>query len=422
MIRDTQREVDVVIIGAGPAGSTAAALLAERGWNVRVIEKSYFPRYHVGESLIPYCWFTLNRLGVTEKLNQIGFTRKHSVQFVRPDGKLSAPFYFRQHREHPSSSTWQVYRARFDRMLVDNAMAKGAVVRFGTLAKALIEEDGQAVGVEVESAQRGRESIRARLVIDASGRDMFTISRKDWRTRDPKLNKISIWTYYKSAMRDPGIDEGATTVASVPDKGWFWYIPLMGDVVSVGLVAERDYLYREGVKDPAKVFAREIEQNQWIKQHVGVGRQVGRFWVTGDYCYRARHCASDGLLLIGDAFAFLDPVFSSGVLLALKSGEFGADAADAALIAGDTSSAAFADYGRTMCEGIEAMRKLVYAFYDRAFSFGKVIRAHPDVLGDLTDCLIGDLFGDFQKLNAALAEFAELPVPLEYGKAEVTQA
>ncbi len=415
-------QADVIVIGGGPAGATSAALLAERGWRVVVLEKDRFPRYHVGESLVPFCWYTLNRLGVTPKLNAAGFTKKFSVQFVRPDGRVSEPFYFHSHRDHPSSQTWQVYRSAFDKILLDNAADRGADVRELTQARSLIEDAGRVIGLTAQTAAGERYELRAPLTIDASGRDMFAINRNDWRVRDPKLNKISIWTYFKGAMRDPGIDAGATTVASVPDKGWFWYIPLRGDVVSVGLVADRAYLHRDGVKDPRAVFEREVKSNAWIEDHLGAGRQVGKFYVTGDYSYRAKHCAADGLLLVGDAFAFLDPVFSSGVLLALKSGELGADAADRALAAGDTAAAAFADYGQTVCSGIEAMRNLVYAFYDHDFSFGKVVKAHPHVHGDLTDCLIGDLFRDFGELYDAVGRFAALPAPLAHGRAKTADA
>jgi flavin-dependent dehydrogenase len=165
-------------------------------------------------------------------------------------------------------------------------------------------------------------------------------------------------------------------------------------------------------------MAREIGRNAWIKDHLSVGEQFGEFWVTSEFSYRSKYCAADGLLLAGDAFAFLDPVFSSGVFLALKSGELAADAVDAALTAGDTSATRFAEYGETLCRGIENMRKLVYAFYDENFSFGKMIKAYPDQRGRLTDSLIGDLFElDFTDLHAAMAEFAEIPAPLPHGRA-----
>ena len=198
-------------------------------------------------------------------------------------------------------------------------------------------------------------------------------------------------------------------------RGWFWYIPLKDDILSVGVVAEKDYLFSDS-KDPAQILAREIERNAWIKEHLAEGTQFGEYWVTAEFSYRSKHPAGDGLVLAGDAFAFLDPVFSSGVFLALKSGELAADAIDAALTAGDTSAARFESYGATLCRGIENMRKLVYAFYDDGFSFGKMIKAHPTQRGRLTDCLIGDLFElDFTDLHRAMREFAELPSELAYG-------
>jgi flavin-dependent dehydrogenase len=230
------------------------------------------------------------------------------------------------------------------------------------------------------------------------------------------LNKIAIWTLFKGAKRDEGLDEGATTVAYLDGRGWFWNIPLRNNIVSSGIVAERDYLYRD-TRDPKEIYEREIEENSWIREHLTPGEQFGEFWVTGEYSYRAEHCAADGVLLVGDAFAFLDPVFSSGVFLALKSGEMAADAVDAALAKGTNSSAEFAEYGEKLCEMIEVMRKLVYAFYDKDFSFGKLIRKHKDIRPKLTDCLIGDLDGkDYSDLEAAMRDFAELPDPLPHGR------
>jgi flavin-dependent dehydrogenase len=232
--------------------------------------------------------------------------------------------------------------------------------------------------------------------------------------RDPELNKIAIWTYYRGATLDPGLDAGATTVAYLPEKGWFWYIPLPEDLVSVGVVAERDYLYRDTRELPC-IFQREVGNNRWIEEHLASGRQTGPYWVTGEFSYRAKYCAADGMILAGDAFAFLDPVFSSGVFLALRSGELAADAVDAALSAGDFSAAQFREYGEHICRGIEAMRKLVYAFYDHEFSFRDFVKKFPELRGDLTDCLIGNLFRDFEPLYAGVAQFAALPEALPHG-------
>ncbi len=410
-------QFDVIIIGAGPAGTTAAALLAEKGRNVLVIEKEKFPRYHIGESLMPFCWFTLDRLGVLGEMERIAYTKKHSVQFVTADGRQSQPFYFFQHYDHPSATTWQVERSEFDMMLLKNARAKGAEVREQTRVTRTIKDDsGRTVGVEAVGPDGAAYEVFAPMTIDCSGREQVATAKEGWRLKDPMLNKLSIWTYFRSAKRDPGIDEGNTTVAYLPERGWFWYIPLKNDIVSVGIVAEKNYLFSES-KDPAEIMCREIGRNVWIKDHLSTGQQFGEYWVTSEFSYRSKYCAADGLVLAGDAFAFLDPVFSSGVYLALKSGEMAADAVDAALTAGDTSAGRFADYGDKMCLGIENMRKLVYAFYDPEFSFGKVIKSRPHLRGDLTDCLIGDLFEKgYEELFGAVGEFAELPEPLTHGR------
>lgn len=411
----SQDVYDVIVIGGGPAGSTAASLLAEKGRRVLVLEKEKFPRYHVGESLIPFTYFTLDRLGVLPTMRASHFPKKYSVQFVKQDGQISAPFYFFQHLKHEASCTWQVVRGEFDQMLLDHARARGARVLEETLARELVRDDrGRVIGVRAST--RGGELVehRAAVTIDASGRDAFAMVRAGWRQRDPQLNKVAVWTYYRGARRDEGLDEGATTVAYLPGKGWFWYIPLPDDVVSVGIVAERAYLQRT-TTDPEAIFQAEIQNNAWIRDHVSSGRVIEPYRVTSEYSYRSRHCAADGLVLVGDAFAFLDPVFSSGVFLALRSGELAADAVDEALRDGDVSAARFEAYGRHLCQGIEAMRKLVYAFYDADFSFKEAMVKHPDCRGPLTDCLIGNLFKDLSPLFAALSDFAALPAELDYG-------
>ena len=417
MISHLSYDCDVIIIGAGPAGTSAATILAEeKGKKVIVLEKEHFPRYHVGESLIPHCYDTIERLGMVDKLNEHGFQSKRSVQFVNQDGQLSAPFYFEKHSNHPRTRTWQVDRETFDTMLMERAREAGAEVREGVKVIGFLEEDGFVVGVKAEGDDGSRYELRAPVTMDASGRDALFQRKKKWRKRDPKLNKIAIWTNYKGAKRDPGIDEGATTVAYVEGKGWFWNIPLKDDIVSTGIVAERDYLYRDG-RDLKEIYDREIKNNKWVEEHLSEGEQVGEYWVAGEYSYRAEHCATDGLILIGDAFAFLDPVFSSGVYLALTSGSMGADAVANALDQKDTSAAQFQPYGERLCAGIEWMRKLVYAFYDQDFSFKDVVMKYGEIHHDLTDCLIGDLMDkDYTELFERVGEFAELPENLPHGK------
>ena len=411
----SQTSYDVIIIGAGPAGCTAATLLAKKGRRVLLLEKEKMPRYHIGESLMPFCWFTLEKLGVLEEMKKHDFVQKLSVQFVNQDGKQSRPFYFFQHNDHPSSYTWQVERADFDMMLYRNAKACGVDAKDETkVLRVLKSEEGSVCGVVARHHEGTEQEYLAPMTIDCSGRDAFWMSKNQWRQRDPELKKVAIWTYYKGAKRDEGLAAGSTTVAYIPNKGWFWYIPLRNGVTSVGVVAERDYLFRDG-RDPAEIMAREAEENVWIKDHLSTGEQFGEYWVTGEYSYRAQHCAADGIVLAGDAFVFLDPVFSSGVFLAFKSGEAVAEAVDAALCKGVYTADQFDEYGEMLCKHVETMRKIVYAFYQEEFSFGGLIKTQPEVRGRLTDCLIGDVSQDFSELFDAAAMIAELPEPLEYG-------
>lgn len=411
-----KKHYDAIVVGAGPAGSTTGALLAEKGHDVLIVEKEKFPRYHVGESLMPFCYFPLERLGLVDTLMESANPRKYCVQFVRQDGFLSQPFYFFQHFDHPSSTTWQVWRSDFDKMILDKARSNGAVVMEETKAKGLIKNGERVEGIKVESKEMGLLELHAPIVIDASGRDCFAAHKENWMVRDPELKKIALWTYYKGAKRDPGLDEGATTVAYLPDKGWFWYIPLSGDMVSVGIVAERDYLFNGSTKDHNEIFQREVQNNQWIKEHLAEAEQTGEYRITGEYSYRNRYCASEGLVLAGDALGFLDPVFSSGVFLALKSGVMLADEIDLALKAGDLSAKSFERYGKMMQSSIETMRKIVYAFYDKDFSFGDLAKRGEHLRAALTDCLIGNVEdNEFRELFDAMSDLAELPEPIEHG-------
>lgn len=406
---------DSIIVGGGPAGASAACLLAQEGRKVLVLEKDAFPRYHIGESMIPYCWHPLERIGMNEKLAQSGFTKKHSVQFVSPDGDASVPFYFSKHMDHPSAQTWQVERGVFDRMLLCHAAQSGATVRKEVTVKEILTEDGVTVGVRAEMPDGRLKEFRAPITIDATGRDALAQSRNKWRRNDPVLKKIALWTYVKGAKRDEGLDEGATTVAYVEHKNWFWWIPLSNDIVSVGIVGDKDYFFDEG-RDLQKIFDREIEKNAWVKDHIAPGEQIEAVRATGDYSYRSEYCAADGLVLAGDAFAFLDPVFSSGLFLALYSGVEAGSAVHQALESGDVSAAHFAEYGEKFRDAIEGMRKLVYAFYNENFSFGDVIKKYPELRSDLTNCLIGNTEVDYDPLFAAVREFADVPDPVPHGK------
>ena len=408
-------DCDALVLGGGPAGCAAAITLAGKGRRVLLLEKEKFPRYHIGESLIPYTYFPLQRLGFLPVLERSPFVRKYSVQFVSTNGKQSQPFYFRQHFTSPAADTWQVTRGEFDLMLLNHARSRGVEVREETRAREFRrDERGAVVGVVAVPKDGAEYEVRAPITIDATGRDALAISRYHWRLPDAHLKKVALWTYYQGAQRDPGLDAGATTVAYVPGRGWFWYIPQENDIISVGVVADRERLFGQ-TRDPATVFAREVSNNRWVQDHLAVGRNLEKYQMTGDFSYHSRHCAMDGLVLAGDAFAFLDPVFSSGVCLALWGGEAAAETAEGCLQAGDFRAARFRDYGAKYTHRLASMRNLVYAFYDEGFSWRAFFAKHPDMKFDATDCLIGNLQRDYGALAQAMGEFARLPPPYEHG-------
>jgi flavin-dependent dehydrogenase len=441
-----EKHFDAIVIGGGPAGSSAAAILGEKGHRVLVLEREKFPRYHVGESLLPFTFFPLQRLGLVEKMRASQFQKKYSVQFISPSGRASQPFYFNTRYNEDVSQTWQVLRSEFDEMLLNHARERGATVMEEMTVTELLRENvlpsstrqnhgkpnalifsnkgisaecnsaARCIGVRAKNNSGKTQEFFAPITLDCTGKESFAAVKNGWRIPDPELKKVAVWTYYKGAKRDAGIDEGATTVAFVPEKGWFWYIPQHNDMVSVGVVAEGKYLTRDGVKDLGQIFAREVEQNRWIKNYLACGQQTGPYFVTNEFSYHARHCASEGLLLVGDAFSFLDPVFSSGLMLAMKSGVMAAEEVFKALYEKDFSPSRFADYGKSLREGIENMRKLVYAFYDPNFSFKDVIDKYPELKGDITDCLSGDVNKDFSQLWQAVREFCDIPDELPCGE------
>jgi flavin-dependent dehydrogenase len=433
-------DVDCIVIGGGPAGSTVATLLAQRGRRVVLLERSRVPRFHIGESLMPETYWTFQRLGMLEELKQSSFPRKFSVQFVNDQGRESVPFYFFETNPHESSVTWQVWRADFDRMLLDNARAAGVDVRTEMRVTDVLFDGDRAVGVRVAGgdARRGPgptslqlgsgngnahdtirvtsagdlvggsedpaaatsssdeavEEIQAPVVVDAGGQSSILANRLGLRRFDARLKNAAVWTYYRGARRDPGIDEGATLVLHVRDKkGWFWYIPLPEDVVSIGVVGSIQYLL-QGRGDLERILHEELARCPAAEERVSCGEQFGPYFVTKDFSYVSDRCSGPGWVLVGDALCFLDPIYSSGVFLSFKSGEWAADAIENALERGDFSAAQLGRWAPKFFKGFNSIRKLVYAFYTPEFSFGQFIRQHPDQKKNLVDLLVGNVFGD----------------------------
>ena len=391
MSQSTQPQV--IVIGGGPSGTTTATLIAQRGYRVTLFEREKFPRFHIGESLIPQTYWVLKRLNMLPKMKSSHYIKKYSVQFVGSSGRLSEPFYFLDHKPHESSQTWQVRRSEFDQLMLENAAEHGVDVQQGVRVLEVLFEGDRAVGVRLQD-EAGHERIeRADVVVDASGQSTLIQGKLGLREWDPLLKKAACWTYWEGAQRDIGRDEGATVVLQVQGKaGWFWYIPLHDNIVSVGIVAAYDYLFKNRAsKDFETIYHEEVEKCPAVKQRISSGKRADIYRAAKEYSYRSQRVAGDGWVLVGDALGFLDPLYSSGVLLALKSGELAADAVCEGLATGDTSRAQLGCWETDYFRGMERMRQLVCAYY-AGLSFGRFVAQHPHRKGDITDLLIGDLF------------------------------
>jgi flavin-dependent dehydrogenase len=330
---------DVIVIGGGPSGSTAATLLAKQGYRVVLFEREHFPRFHIGESLIPFTYPVLERIGVLDKMRGSHFTRKYGVQFVNEHGKLSEPFRFPEYDPHERSQTWQVRRSEFDEMLLNNARSNGVEVHEGARVLEVLFDGKRAVGVRVKLEGQEAREIRSQVVVDASGQSSMIMDRMGLRNWDPVLKKAAIWTYWKGAERDPGIDGGGTIVIQTKEKkGWFWYIPLHDDIVSVGVVASYDYLFKNrDTKEAEAIYFQEVDRCPGLQPRIANATRVEGFRAEKEYSYQASQAGGDGWVLIGDAYGFLDPLYSSGVLLALSSASLASDAVADALAANDPS-------------------------------------------------------------------------------------
>ncbi len=404
---------DCIVIGGGPAGATAATVLADHGRRVLVLERHRFPRHHVGESLMPQSYATFKRIGMLEKLRASNSPVKESVQFVSASGRESQPFFFFDRDPAEWSRTWQVRRDEFDQMMLDNAADHGAEIRFGARVKSILFDGDRAVGVRAVVDGQERE-IRATVVVDATGQSALLSRQLDLRYPDARLKKASIYSYFKGAIRDEGRNAGATIIIHTPDRnGWFWFIPLSDDTASVGVVASPSYLFSGRGDDPSATLQEEFEQCPAIMRRVEKASRVGNVFVTTDFSCQSRRITGDGWVLVGDAFGFLDPVYSSGVFLALVSGEWAADAIHDALDADDVSADRLGRFGPRFMAGMQLMRQMVYAFYDPRFSFATFLKSHPEHHDRLVRLLIGDVFNDeVGEIFDAMGEWVDFPDPI----------
>ena len=424
---------DTIVIGGGPAGSTVATLVAQHGYRVLLLERETEPHFKIGESLIPATYWTFKRLGMLEKLRASHFPQKYSVQFYSRTGKASSPFYFFQTNPHESAVTWQVLRSEFDQMLLDNAKEKGVEVRRGVRVREVLFERDRAVGVVVQNVDRQarepahtvdagtRETLSANVIVDSTGQRSLIGRQLNLNTTEPNLKMASLFTHYKGGHRDEGIDEGATLILHTEEKdSWFWSIPLPYNRTSVGVVGQLDYLLQNrreanGKLNVQKIFTEELAKCAPLKHRLDGAKQLFPIQTTKDFSYRASRIAGNNWVLVGDAFGFLDPVYSTGLFLALKSGEMAADAIVEAFEKNDFSESQLGSFGPAFVKGMEAFRKLVYAFYTKEFSFAQFLSQYPEHQGGIVDILSGDVFRkDVTHIFPAMAEMCSLPpeVPL----------
>lgn len=401
----TNENYDTIVIGGGPAGSTAATLIAQQGYNVLLLERDAEPTFKIGESLIPATYWTFKRLGMLDKLRASHFPQKYSVQFFTRTGKATNPFYFFETNPHESAVTWQVLRSEFDQMLLNNAEENGVEVQRGVSVRKVLFEGEKAVGVavqngklEIDKSKQNIETIHGTVIVDSTGQSSLIGRQLNLNTIEPNLKKASLFTHYEGGHRDEGLDEGATLILHTEEKdSWFWSIPLPYNRTSVGVVGELDYLLQnrrepDGKLNAEKIFEEELEKCQPLKLRLKGAKQLFPIQTTKDFSYRASRIAGDNWVLIGDAFGFLDPVYSTGLFLALKSGEMAADAVVEAFKDNDFSQTSLGRFGDRFVEGMEAFRKLVYAFYTKEFSFARFLSEYPEHLGGIVDILSGDVY------------------------------
>ena len=418
---NTHESYDTIVIGGGPAGSTVATLVAEQGHRVLLLERTATPQFKIGESLIPATYWTFKRLGMLEKLRVSHFPQKYSVQFYSRSGKASTPFYFFQTNPHESAVTWQVLRSEFDEMLLDNAKEKGVEIRRGIGVREVLFEGETATGVVTQNVDGTRETLHATVTVDSTGQRSLIGRQLNLNTIEPNLKMASLFTHYEGGQRDEGIDEGATLILHTEDKdSWFWSIPLPYNRTSIGVVGELDYLLQnrrdaDGKLNAQKIFTEELAKCAPLQQRLEGAKQLLPIQTTKDFSYRASRIAGNNWVLVGDAFGFLDPVYSTGLFLALKSGEMAADVIIEAFDKNDFSEAQLGSFGPAFVKGMEAFRKLVYAFYTKEFSFARFLSEYPEHQGGIVDILSGDVFRkDVTHIFPAMAEMCPFPpeVPL----------
>ena len=356
-----------------------------------VLEKEFFPRFHIGESLLP-CNMTIFRdMGVLPTLQAAGFPRKYGAQFELGNGSLHTRFVFRQGKFNREPESIQVERATFDHVLLKHARASGAEVREGwSVTKTNADSDG--VNIEARDPDGKSHHFHAAFLIDASGRGNLTGNQENLREMHPTWKKVAVFAHFENVALDPGEGKTDTIIVRLENK-WFWIIPVSDTKTSVGLVIDKDEFAKSG-GSPEDVFQQWIESSPPVKKRLQNARRIGELQTTTDFSYYNRKFTGDRLLRVGDAAGFLDPIFSAGVFLAMWSGKHAAEVVQKSLARRKPSVRLFANYEKRVRKGLMFYWRVVENYYTTPFmELFLQPRNHHDLPSAVNAVLAGELEG-----------------------------
>jgi flavin-dependent dehydrogenase len=383
---------DVAIIGGGPAGSVAGALLARAGRRVIVLERDKFPRFHIGESLLPFSMQVFSRLGLHEKFARAGFMEKFGGEMYGACGDDGVKFYFEDGFRSQTDRSYQVTRAEFDKVLLDHAAESGAEVCEETSVDAVdFADDGATIAISPKG-NGASKNIQARYVIDASGRNSILGAKFKLKLNYEHLQKISVFAHYDGMTRAEGRDGTLTRMVRAADR-WFWVIPLSPSRTSVGVVLD-GAVYKKTGLSAEEFLQRAIEEQPLLMQQMQNAERVTPVRTAADFSYRSRHLTGDRWMLAGDAAGFIDPVFSSGVFLAVLAGEQAADALHEVLDRPAKRKKLFARYERSINKAMDVYLRFVDAWYSKEFI---EVFLHPQDLFQIppaVNAVLGGNIGD----------------------------